>query len=77
MKKTIYILATVLALVLSACTPDPISENAVFLTEEAVAQMIADDGGTLYTLNDFLDTYMTEKGNFCGCGDSISCLSCF
>ena len=64
MKKTIYILATVLALVLSACTPDPISENAVFLTEEAVAQMIADDGGTLYTLNDFLDTYMTEKGNF-------------
>ena len=40
MKKTIYILATVLALVLSACTPDPISENAVFLTEEAVAQII-------------------------------------
>ena len=46
MKKTIYILATVLALVLSACTPDPVSENAVFLTEEAVAQMIADDGDT-------------------------------
>lgn len=64
MKKTSYILPTILALMMSACTPGPISEDAVFLTEEAVAQMIADDGGTLYTLNDFLDTYMTEKGNF-------------
>jgi len=64
MKKTIYIIAVALILMLSACTPDPISEDKVFLTEDAVAQLVASDGGTLYTLNEFIDRYMTEKGNY-------------
>ena len=65
MKKNIYILAIALAMTaLSACTPTPISESSVFLTEDAVAQKIADDGGTLYTLNEFLDRFMTEQGNY-------------
>ena len=65
MKKSIYIISAALTiLAMSACTPAPISEEAAFLTEEQVAQLIADDGGTLYTINDFLDRYMTEQGNF-------------
>lgn len=64
MKKTIYIALTALAVVLmSACT-SPIDERQVFLSEDEVAQLIADDGGTLYNLNDFLDKYMTEEGNY-------------
>ena len=61
MKKSIYSIATALAIVaLSACTPAPISEDAAFLTEDQVAQKVADDGGTIYTINEFLDRYMTE-----------------
>ena len=65
MKKTIYISLAALSLIaFSACTPAPISQSDAFLTEEQVAQMVADDGGTIYTINDFLDAYMTEQGNF-------------
>lgn len=65
MKKNLYILVTALFIIaLSACTPAPVSEEQVFLSEDQVSQLVAEDGGTIYTINDFLDRYMTEKGNF-------------
>ncbi len=65
MKKTLYISAIALAaLALSACTPDPISPESAFLTESQVSELVAADGGTIYTLNDFLDRFMTEQGNY-------------
>ena len=55
MKKSIYIIATALAIIaLSACTPAPVDENSAFLTEDQVARLVADDGGTIFTINDFI-----------------------
>ncbi|MBR3648214.1 MAG: hypothetical protein IKN59_07500 [Paludibacteraceae bacterium] len=64
MKKSIFIIATALAAAFSACTPKPITEDSIFLTEAQVNEIVAQDGGTLYTLNEFMDRYMTETGNF-------------
>lgn len=65
MKKTIYISLVALSIIaFSACTPKPITENSIFLSEDQVNQLVADDGGTILTINDFLDKYMTEPGNF-------------
>lgn len=69
MKKVLSIIALA-TLILAACTPEPISEEQAFLSEEQVNKIIADDGGHLYTLNELIDTYMTEIGNF----KSDSCL---
>lgn len=64
MKKYSYILIAALGMMLSACQPTPIAESTVFLSEADVAQLVADNGGTVYTINDFLDKYMTEQGNY-------------
>lgn len=64
MKKHIYILWVALAAAMMSACNQPISEQQAFLTEDAVAKLVADDGGTLYTLNDFVDRFMTEKGNY-------------
>ena len=65
MKKSIYIIATALTIIaLSACTPAPVDENSAFLTEDQVARLVADDGGTIFTINDFMDRYMSEQGNY-------------
>jgi hypothetical protein len=45
-----------------ACTPPAAEESELFLTEDQAQELIAD--GTLLTLQEFKDTYMTEKGNF-------------
>lgn len=66
MKKYSYILIAALGMMLSACQPTPIAESTVFLSEADVAQLVADNGGTVYTINDFLDKYMTEQGNYLG-----------
>ncbi len=65
MKKNIIIsLASLAALVIlmPACTPNAPSEDKVFINETQVREMTA--GGTLYNINDFLDKFMTEEGNF-------------
>ena len=64
MKKLLYLFAIAAALTLASCTPEPISEDSVFLTEETIQQIISADGGRLYTINELLDTYMSEKGNY-------------
>jgi len=66
MKKN-YISALIFGLgvaLLASCTPEPISEEQVFLTEDAVSQLVSADNGKIFTLNELLDTYMTEEGNY-------------
>ncbi len=63
MKKNIIKLAT-LALLFTACEHTVVPEQDLFLTEEAAQQLIAEDGGRELTLNQLLDEYMTEEGNF-------------
>jgi len=64
MKKHIIILSIAAMAALVACTPEPISEDKVFLTEDAINQIVSADGGKIYTINELLDTYMSEKGNY-------------
>ena len=59
MKKILYI--AIIAL-FAACTPPAVDESKVFLTEDQVQDIIAE--GTLLSLQEFKDTYMTEMGNF-------------
>lgn len=56
-------LFTVVA-ILSSCKPDaPASENLFYAEDEAtIAQLTAD--GDVYNLNDFMDQFMTEEGNY-------------
>ncbi len=63
MKKNIIKLAA-LALLFAACEPVAVPEQDLFLTEEAAQQVIDENGGRLLTLNQLLDEYMTEEGNF-------------
>lgn len=63
--KTRNIILTLAAVAaLAACTAEPISEEQAFLSEDAIKAIVAQDGGTLYTLDELLDKYMTEKGNY-------------
>lgn len=45
-----------------ACNPKEPVEATLFLEESDVASATAD--GKIYTINEFLDAFMTEKGNF-------------
>ena len=68
MKKSIFNISKLsLLLVLgswfmASCTPAPVDESKLFLTEEQAESIIGQ--GTLLTLQEFKDTYMTEKGNY-------------
>ena len=57
-----YIVLSTTVLALASCEPRGLDETDVFASEGQVEELTAD--GRLYSLNEFLDTYMTEKGNF-------------
>jgi len=59
MKKIFYIALAALCI---ACTPNPVDESKLFLSEEQANELISQ--GTLLTLQEFKDTYMSEKGNY-------------
>ncbi len=59
MKKIIYFIIVALC---AACSPNPVDESKLFLSEQQAQEIIAQ--GTLLTLQEFKDTYMTEKGNY-------------
>ncbi len=63
MKKNIFLVA-IAALMFAACEPVAVEPESLYITEEGVANIIAEDGGRLLTLNQLLDEYMTEEGNF-------------
>lgn len=50
------------AILMPACTPNAPSEDKLFMNEDQVKEITA--GGTVYNINDFLDAFMTEEGNF-------------
>lgn len=45
-----------------SCTPSAIDESSLFLTEDQADELISQ--GTLLTLQQFKDSFMTEKGNY-------------
>ena len=55
-------LSAIVALAISACTPNAPSEESCYMNESQVAEWTAD--GQVYNLNDFVDKFMTEKGDF-------------
>lgn len=58
-----YIVLCVFALgVMSSCEPNAPKQEDIFMTEAQVAEYTKD--GKIYDLNDFLDSFMTEKGNY-------------
>lgn len=68
MKKSIFNISKLsLLLVLCfgfmlSCTPSAIDESSLFLTEDQANELISQ--GTLLTLQQFKDSFMTEKGNY-------------
>ena len=71
MKKSLYTYAMLLAMpivaLMSSCEPRDLNENDVFTSEAQLSQILEaenPEGYKIYNLNDFLDTFMTEEGNF-------------
>ena len=71
MRKNIYMCAILLAMLvialITSCEPKPLTEDDVFISENALAQELEaenPEGYDIYTINDFLDTFMTEEGTY-------------
>ncbi len=64
MKKNIFLLVLA-ALTFAACEPTVIEPESLYITEEEVDKIVvAAEDDTIYSLNDFVDEFMTEEGNF-------------
>ena len=61
MKARKYLILAVLAMGITACNYD-VQMDKLYLSEEGVAEQVAD--GKIYTINEFLDAFMTEEGNY-------------
>lgn len=48
---------------LASCNPDPLTEADVFTNADAISSILQ-PGDSIYHLNDFVATFMTEEGNF-------------
>jgi hypothetical protein len=59
MKKILYI---ALVALFAACTPPAVEEDKLFLTEDEAQDLISQ--GTILSLQEFKDTFMTERGNY-------------
>jgi len=72
MRKSIYTYAMMLALpfiaLMTSCEPRALTAEDVIISEEDQLQEMLEaenpEGYKIYNINDLLDTYMTEKGNF-------------
>ena len=61
MKASKYLSIAVLASIMTACSYN-VDKEKLYLSEDQVNAEIAD--GRLYTINEFIDAFMTEKGNY-------------
>ena len=59
---TKFMIAITLVALCIACTPNPVDESKLFLTDTQADELIAQ--GTLLTLQQFKDSFMSEKGNY-------------
>ena len=57
-----FIIAIALVAWCVACTPDAVDSSKLFLSEQQAEEIITQ--GTLLTLQQFKDSFMTEKGNY-------------
>jgi hypothetical protein len=57
-----FIIAIALVAWCVACTPDAVDSSKLFLNEKQAEEIISQ--GTLLTLQQFKDSFMTEKGNY-------------
>ena len=57
-----FIIAIALVTWCMACTPDAVDSSKLFLSEQQAKEIISQ--GTLLTLQQFKDSFMTEKGNY-------------
>ncbi len=71
MRKSIYMYAMILAMpvvaLMTSCEPRALTEDDVFTQEQSIDQILSEEnpqGYRIYTLNEFQDAFMTEKGNF-------------
>ena len=71
MRKSIYTYAMLLAMpiiaLMTSCEPRGLNEKDVFVDETNLDNILAKEnpeGYTIYTLNDFLDNFMTEEGTY-------------
>ncbi len=61
MKAFKYLSIALLAAAMTACKYD-VKPESLYLSEQQVEQQVAD--GQIYHINDFLDKFMTEEGNY-------------
>ena len=64
-----YVLCTFVLIALSSCEPKALTEEDVFVSpnEDAITAMLNEEcpqGWKIFELEEFLDTFMTEQGNF-------------
>lgn len=63
-----FVLSTLVLVMMSSCEPKGLEEKDVFIPESSLDGILTAEnpvhGYKIYTLNEFLDAFMTEKGNF-------------
>ena len=63
-----FVLSTLVLVMMSSCEPQGLEEKVVFVQESSLDGILSAEnpvhGYKIYTLNEFLDAFMTEKGNF-------------
>ena len=67
LKYSLYFVLCCFVLLFAACEPKGLKQEDVFIQEGALEEMLAaenPEGYKIYALNEFLDTFMTEQGNF-------------
>ena len=57
-----FALSAIAALAITACTPNAPSEESCYLNDQQINEWTSD--GQVYNLNDFVDKYMTEPGDY-------------
>lgn len=66
-KYILYFVLSPLVLSLASCEPKAIDAEHAFVQETSLDQILADEnpeGYQIYTLNEFLDAFMTEEGSY-------------
>ncbi len=66
-KYLLYFVLSPLVLSLASCEPKAIDAEHAFVQETSLDQILADEnpeGYQIYTLNEFLDAFMTEEGSY-------------
>ena len=61
------VLSTFVLSVMTSCEPKALTQDDVFLDPASLDEILAEEnpeGYTIYNLNDFLDTFMTEEGTY-------------